>query len=62
MENKNSMKRTFPADAANIFVRNLLCDMSEELGGFKEHDWKKRSNTLIKDVHIQVRNYLRRRL
>ena len=41
MENKNSMKRTFPADAANIFVRNLLCDMSEELGGFKEHDWKK---------------------
>jgi len=41
MENKNSMKRTFPADAANIFVRNLLCDMSEELGGFKEFDWKK---------------------
>lgn len=41
MENKNSMKRTFPADAANIFVRNLLCDMSEELGGFKEQDWKK---------------------
>ena len=35
------MKRTFPADAANIFVRNLLCDMSEELGGFKEQDWKK---------------------
>ena len=41
MANKNSIKRTFPADAANIFVRNLLCDMSEELGGFKEHDWKK---------------------
>lgn len=41
MENKNSIKRTFPADAANIFVRNLLCDMSEELGGFKEPDWKK---------------------
>lgn len=37
------MKRTHPADAANIFVRNLLCDMSEELGGFKEQDWK---NTL----------------
>ncbi len=38
MEKKNSIKRTFPADAANIFVRNLLCDMSEELGGFKEQD------------------------
>ena len=39
MENKKSFKRTYPADAANIFVRNLLCDVSEELGGFSEKDW-----------------------
>lgn len=43
MENKKSFKRTYSADAANIFVRNLLCDVSEELGGFSEKDW---SNTL----------------
>ena len=41
MKNKNSFKRTNPADAANIFVRNLLCDLSEELGGFSEKEWKK---------------------
>lgn len=40
MESKNSYKRTNPADAANIFVRNLLCDISKELDDFKEKDWK----------------------
>ena len=41
MERKNSVNRTNPADAANLFVRNLLCDISEELGGFNEQHWKK---------------------
>jgi hypothetical protein len=41
MENKKSFKRTYSADAANIFVRNILCEVSEELGGFSEKDWSK---------------------
>ena len=35
-----SYKRTYIADAANIFVRNLLCEISEMLGGFSERDWR----------------------
>lgn len=31
---KKSKNRTNAADAANIFIRNLLCNISEELGGF----------------------------
>ena len=41
MGNKNSIKRTHPADAANIYVRNLLCEISERLGGFSKDDLKK---------------------
>ena len=36
-----SYKRTHAADAANIFIRNLLCEISEQLGGFSEDDWKR---------------------
>lgn len=35
-----SFKRTHAADAANIFIRNILCEISEQLGGFSEEDWK----------------------
>lgn len=35
-----SYKRKHAADAANIFIRNLLCEISEQLGGFSEEDWK----------------------
>jgi hypothetical protein len=38
---KKSIKRTHSADVANIFVRNLLCDISEVLGGFNENDRRK---------------------
>jgi hypothetical protein len=38
---KKAHKRTHAADAANLFVRNLLCEISEQLGGFKEQDWTK---------------------
>lgn len=33
---KKSKNRTNAADAANIFIRNLLCNISEELGGFSD--------------------------
>lgn len=39
----NSLSRTNSADVANIFVRNLLCDLSDLLGGFSHTDW---DNTL----------------
>ena len=38
---KKSIKRTHSANAANIFIKNLLCDISEVLGGFSENDRKK---------------------
>ena len=41
MVSKNSHKRTNTADAANTFVRNLLCDISKEFGVFTEKDWKR---------------------
>jgi len=33
-------KRTNPGDVANLFIRNILCDISEELGGFTEKNEK----------------------
>ena len=42
-EKRKSIKRTHPADAANIYVRNLLCEISEMLGGFSEKDLKRTS-------------------
>ncbi len=36
-----SIKRTHSADAANIFVRNLLCDISEVFGGYAKADEEK---------------------
>ena len=38
---KKSIKRTHPADSANSFVRNLLCNIGEVLGGFSDSDLKK---------------------
>jgi hypothetical protein len=35
------MRRTNPGDAANIFVRCLLADASELLGGFTDDEWRK---------------------
>lgn len=40
MGTKKSYKRTHSADAANYFVRNLLSEVGEALGGFTEDDWK----------------------
>jgi len=37
----NSIKRKYSADAANIFVRHLLCEISEALKGFSEEDKKR---------------------
>lgn len=37
---KNSIKRTFSADAANVFIRNFLCDISDALGRFSDEDYK----------------------
>lgn len=39
MATKKSYKRTHSATAANLFVRNLLCEISESLGGFSSKDW-----------------------
>lgn len=36
-----SLNRTHSADAANIFVRNLLCDISEVFGGYSKADEEK---------------------
>ena len=36
-----TIKRTNPGDAANIFVRCMLSDISDLLGGFSEEDLKK---------------------
>ena len=36
-----SFKRTNPADVANLFVRNILCDLSEAMGGCSEDEIKK---------------------
>ncbi len=36
-----SINRTHSADAANIFVRNLLCDISEVFGGYSKADEEK---------------------
>lgn len=40
---KALFNRTHPADAANIYIRNLLCDISNIINpeGFTENDWKK---------------------
>lgn len=40
---KALFKRSNPGDAANIFVRNLLCDISEIINpkGFTDDDWRK---------------------
>lgn len=40
---KALVKRTHPGDVGNIFIRNLLCDLSESINekGFSENDWKK---------------------
>ena len=34
-------KRTNPADVANLYVRNVLCDLSEAMGSFSEEELKK---------------------
>jgi hypothetical protein len=34
------MRRTNPGDVANLFVRCLLADASELLGGFTEYEWQ----------------------
>jgi hypothetical protein len=34
-------KRTNPADVANLFIRNFLCDISERLGGYTKSDEEK---------------------
>ena len=36
-----SINRIHPADVANSFVRNLLCDISDYFGGFSLNDEKK---------------------
>ncbi|GAP71804.1 hypothetical protein SAMD00024442_187_2 [Candidatus Symbiothrix dinenymphae] len=38
---KKTVKRAHAADSANLFVRNLLCEISNSFGGFNETDWKK---------------------
>ena len=43
-KSKKSFKRKHPADAANAFVRNLLCEISEHFGGISSLQW---SETLI---------------
>lgn len=37
----NSIKRTNPGDAANIFIRCFLSDISELMGGFSKNDLHK---------------------
>lgn len=37
----NQIKRTNPADVANLFVRCLLCDISKQLGGFGQQEKEK---------------------
>jgi len=34
-------KRTNPADVANLYVRNVLCDLSEAMGSFSEEELEK---------------------
>lgn len=35
------MKRIYPGDVANAYVRCLLADIGAELGGFSPEDWKR---------------------
>ena len=33
-------KNTTSADAANVFIRNILSNLGEKLGGINDKEWK----------------------
>lgn len=39
-------KNTTSADAANVFIRNILSNLGEKLGGINEKEWEKNTKIL----------------